>query len=126
MVFHLYRGKDDDLARGGGMGERVVLTLAEPYLDKGYHIYCDNFFSSPALAYNLLLRDTYMIGTCREKRKGVPATIKKRLDKRRTSRGASVADFAVHKDGRKLFPEVHCFFWMDKKTSEPHKYDHSS
>ena len=97
------------------MEERVVLTLAEPYLDKGYHIYCDNFFSSPALAYNLLLRDTYMIGTCREKRKGVPATIKKRMDKRRTPRGASVADFAVDKDGRKLSPEVHCFFWMDKK-----------
>ena len=97
MVFHLYRGKDDDLARGGGMGERVVLTLAETFLDKGYHIYCDKFFSSPALAYSLLLRDTCMIGTCREKRKGVPATIKKRMDKQPTLQGTLVADFAVDK-----------------------------
>ena len=44
LLFHLYKGKDDDLAKKGGIGERVVMTLAAPYLNKGYHIYCDNFF----------------------------------------------------------------------------------
>ena len=92
------------------------MTLAAPYLDKGYHIYCDNFFSSPSLAFELLLRNTYMIGTCREKRKGVPATIKDRMKKSRTPRGASVSDFAVDANGSRLQPEVHCFFWMDKKA----------
>ena len=92
------------------------MTLAAPYLNKGYHIYCDNFFSSPLLAFELLLRNTYMIGTCREKRKGVPATIKDRMKKSRTPRGASVSDFAVDSNGSRLQPEVHCFFWMDKKA----------
>ncbi len=32
-----------------GLGENLVVSLTRNLMNKGYHIYCDNFFSSPAL-----------------------------------------------------------------------------
>ena len=39
-----------------GLGERVLLQLAEQIFDEGYHLYFDNFFSSPQLAAKLIER----------------------------------------------------------------------
>ena len=48
--FDVYTGKgsgmnDEDL----GLGENVVMKLTQHLQHKGYHIFCDNFFTSPTL-----------------------------------------------------------------------------
>ena len=54
----------------------IVLTLAEPLLDKGYCIITDNYYTSPELASILLTRNTDIYGTVRQNRKHIPAAIK--------------------------------------------------
>ncbi|XP_021361535.1 piggyBac transposable element-derived protein 4-like [Mizuhopecten yessoensis] len=44
-------------------------------LDKGHNIYLDNYYNSPELAEDLNLLNTYMCGTLRKNRKGVPKAI---------------------------------------------------
>ena len=50
---------------------KLVLGLLEKckLLDKGYHIYMDNYYSSPDLMEELYLRSTFSAGTCRSNRK---------------------------------------------------------
>ncbi|OXA56944.1 PiggyBac transposable element-derived protein 4 [Folsomia candida] len=52
-----------------GYGGAIVLKLLEPYLNKFYHLYCDNYFTSPVLAKYLLEKQTYICGTLRKNRK---------------------------------------------------------
>ena len=56
---------------------RVVLGLLEEakLLDKGHHIYMDNYYSSPQLFDELFYRETYACGTARLNRKGMPKTV---------------------------------------------------
>ena len=73
--FHLYTG-----ARGSpeqSLGTKVILQLAEPLFDRGYHLYFDNFFSSVTLAQTLLQRKTGMIVTARANRTNFPQEPKK-------------------------------------------------
>ena len=53
---------------------RVVLGLLEEakLLDKGHHIYMDNYYSSPELFYELFHRQTYVCGTAHLIQKGMP------------------------------------------------------
>ena len=44
-------------------GRKVVTQLSEPYLDRGYVIYCDRFFSHLDLGAYLRSRRTGMVGT---------------------------------------------------------------
>ena len=53
------------------LSERIVVHLSEKYLDQGYRIFADNWFSSVRLASYLLSRRTYFTGTIRSNR-GVP------------------------------------------------------
>ena len=48
------------------------MTVGRHYLDKGYHLYYDNFFSSVALSEELLERKTHSCSTIRTNRKGWP------------------------------------------------------
>ena len=52
--------------------EQIVLNLMQPYLDKGYHVYTDNFYTSPQLAKYLHERHTHICGTIRPNRKDFP------------------------------------------------------
>ena len=45
------------------LGSRVVFAVSETILDKSYHLYFDNFSSSPMLAQNLVQRETFSIAT---------------------------------------------------------------
>ena len=58
---------------------KVVLGLLESskLLDKGHHIYMDNYYSSPELFHELYYHETYACGTARLIRKGIPKTIGK-------------------------------------------------
>ena len=53
--FSIYTGAEE--VTEFGLGEKVILTLASPYLDKAYILYFDNFFSSVRIAEILLSRN---------------------------------------------------------------------
>ena len=56
---------------------KLVLGLLEKskLLDLGYHIYMDNYYTSPELLQELYLRSTYAAGTCHSNRKGLPRAV---------------------------------------------------
>ncbi len=103
--FLVYTGKDtiynekyNDLQATA----KIVFSLCDQLLHKGYCLYIDNFYTSPDLAKNLLERETDCIGTLRLNRKGVPAIIKdKKLKK-----GEVVAAFKN---------KIMVLKWKDKK-----------
>lgn len=55
-----------------------VLTLADncDVLDKGHHMYFDNYYTSPQLMEELLHRETLSCGTVRKDRSGLPVSLK--------------------------------------------------
>jgi len=54
----------------------IVLKLLEPLLHKGYTVWMDNFYNSPALARTLKAVGTDCVGTLKLNRKGVPKKVK--------------------------------------------------
>ena len=55
---------------------RIVIDICDPILDKGRHVYMDNFFTSPALYTELAERQTGACCTLRTNRAGVPQAVK--------------------------------------------------
>ena len=51
--------------------EKVVMHLAKPYVDKGHHLFMDNFYNSVSLSNHLLRRKTKLTGTLRSNTKTV-------------------------------------------------------
>ena len=58
---------------------RVVIGLLDKarLLDKGHHVYMDNYYSSPCLYEELHFRSTFGCGTCRSNRKYLPKAVTK-------------------------------------------------
>jgi len=83
LGFFCYKGvkhsDDKDLVQKHGLGYVVVQKLLSigNYLNKGYHLFTDNFFTSLRLAKALLLENTYLTGTIRRNRKEIPPEAKK-------------------------------------------------
>ncbi|XP_067140272.1 piggyBac transposable element-derived protein 4-like isoform X1 [Centruroides vittatus] len=64
------------------LASKIVLSLADPLLGKGYCLTTDNYYTSPHLADYLITCQTDLCGTVRTNRKGVPSIIrKKKLEK---------------------------------------------
>ena len=74
LNFDTYLGKIGDVAEKE-QGKRVVLQLTD-YLDDGYNITTDNFFTSAKLAMKLLQKNKTLLGTLRSQRKEVPPEMK--------------------------------------------------
>ncbi|XP_008181189.1 piggyBac transposable element-derived protein 4-like [Acyrthosiphon pisum] len=55
-----------------GISGAVVKTLIAPYLNKGYNLYTDNWYTSPILAQYLYKKKTTITGTVRKNRRGMP------------------------------------------------------
>lgn len=72
-----YLGKDD--TRKTGLGEHVVMSLMEPYLNKGYNICTDNFFTNVKLADNLVAKSTSIVGTIRENKRELPPAARSKM-----------------------------------------------
>jgi len=51
---------------GEKLGDYVVKTLMDPFLNKGYNVTVDNFFTSHSLAHYLLNKRTTLVGTVRQ------------------------------------------------------------
>ena len=85
--FHVYTGKNNacisnfshPLDEECSKTTKIVLGLLEStnLLDKGHHVYMDNYYSSPELFSELYYRQTYACGTVRQNRKGLPNAVKK-------------------------------------------------
>ncbi len=60
---------------GISFSEKVVMHLVKPYLDKGYHLFMDNFYNSVSLSNHLLRRNTKITGTLRSNRRGNPTKV---------------------------------------------------
>ena len=75
--FNVYVGKA--AAEGTsehGLGYDVVMKLMEPYLGQGYHLYLDNYYTSPRLVSDLFLHGTPSVGTGKLLRTGIPECMK--------------------------------------------------
>lgn len=102
MRLSLYSGKSQDNT-GLGHSHAVVLELLEGYLNEGRTLFCDNFYTGIPLAENLAAKNTYICGTMRINRKGVPQDIKDKLKK-----GECIGRQCQH--GTKLIR------WVDKRS----------
>ncbi|XP_051801615.1 piggyBac transposable element-derived protein 4-like [Acanthochromis polyacanthus] len=72
--FNIYSGRST-MATGKGLSFDAVLSLInKSYLGSGYHIYCDNFYTSPALFLHLHHLGFGACGTYRDARIGIPKT----------------------------------------------------
>lgn len=76
LNFDVYTGKKTDQTREYGLGGRVVLDLAAPFLGIGHCIYFDNFFSSIDLVHHLLEETTFTCSTIRSTRYEYPSQMK--------------------------------------------------
>ena len=64
-----------------GLAHRVLFDLAENYLDKGYRIYLDNFYSTVKFFQDLENRQTYGCDTIGSDRGRFPASFKQKLER---------------------------------------------
>ena len=88
--FAVYTGRipDDQLPREHGLGYDVVIKLVEPLVNQGYHLYFDNFYSSPKLLKDLFGLGIPSCDTAAENRRGFPDSMKKGKEwARRKDRG---------------------------------------
>ncbi|XP_017795067.1 PREDICTED: piggyBac transposable element-derived protein 4-like [Habropoda laboriosa] len=82
LGFLCYRGakstESKEEIKKNGLGYVVVQQLLNlgNYLNKGFHVFTDNFFTSIQLAKVLLQKNTYITGTIRKNRKNVPKEAK--------------------------------------------------
>ena len=75
--FNVYIGKSQhEEPSTHGLGYDVVMKLVNPYLGQGYHVFFDNFFTSPKLVQDLFLKGTPSSGTCRVDREGFPKSMR--------------------------------------------------
>ena len=64
--------KTGEIISGNGLGYGVVYSLLKHFLDQGFSLYIDNFYTSPALANDLFSHKTNTIGTLSINRNGIP------------------------------------------------------
>ena len=80
--FKLYTAKSSKEPSEYGATYDLVMDLMRGYFGKGYHLFMDNYYSSPKLYVDLFDLEVGATGTLRANRKGVPQALKdKRVDK---------------------------------------------
>ena len=65
--------------------EAVTLYLMKPYLNLGYNITCDNWFTTVQLADHLCEKNTTLVGTIRQNRKDIPPAAKNKKGRQKKS-----------------------------------------
>ena len=99
--FVVYTGKSDD-GPTTNLGHKVVMTVCRDIFNKGYQLYCDNFFTSVHLAADLLEHGTTIVGTTHI---GFPKDIVNAGAVDGCTRGMSISTIIDDK--------IHCFVWLD-------------
>lgn len=72
LKMKVYMGKGTGTDDGLSLASSVVMDLMSGYLDKGYVLYVDNFYTSVDLANLLLERKTHLVGTVISNRAWLP------------------------------------------------------
>ena len=73
----VYVGRPSDgVSTEHGLGARVVLQLTEPFCHRNHNVYCDNYFTSPALFDEVLQHGIYACGTVPPDRRKFPSELK--------------------------------------------------
>ena len=82
--FRVYTGKEDPASALSNVvpndakeflsSEKLVIALMQPMLNRGYHCYTDNYYTSVRLANYLIEKSTHLCGTIRANR--TPAIVK--------------------------------------------------
>lgn len=62
LMFVIYQGKDANSNSSGNKTQNLVLKLMDPYLNKGHHLFMDNFYNSVTLSETLLRSKTHTTG----------------------------------------------------------------
>lgn len=75
MTVEIYGGQHINDEHSLGQTGATVLKLMQPFLDKGYHVFTDNYYNSVALTNFLTTKKTYITGTLRSDRKGNPKKV---------------------------------------------------
>lgn len=107
--FSVYTGSGDGILHSEhGLGYGVVMSLSESFLNQGYHIFFDNFYTSVTLVNNLFEKGTPSCGTVTENRKGFPVSLKGGKTWARTKERG---DMRWTREGKTL-----CLQWKDNKV----------
>ena len=69
-----HTGKDDLLDSSNGVTHDIALKLVEGLKNKGHHLYCDNYYTSPVL-FSLHTLVFGACGTVRVDRRGMPKEV---------------------------------------------------
>ncbi|GLV46372.1 uncharacterized protein CBL_20714, partial [Carabus blaptoides fortunei] len=72
LNLEIYQGK---AAETDGKTSSIVKRLMAPYLNRGHHLYMDNFYNSVGLSKELLELKTHTTGTLRRNRKENPKVV---------------------------------------------------
>ena len=80
-----------------GQTAAIVIHLMNPYLDKGYHAFTDNWYNSVPLTKYMSDRKTYITGTLRANRKHQPEAVSKKKLKKREMVFQSSDDITITK-----------------------------
>jgi len=140
--FQVYLGASDSPEKD--LGIRATIDVTKHVFNKGYHIYCDNFFTCPQLAAQLEKEKTYCIGTVKKIRAGFTQFNENQIKSLCKGKDVSNIEFIsvqesntslVHSNGRNALADsnsvsvssaassdsnqfiypIHCFCWIDKK-----------
>ena len=68
----VYTEKKNNTETTNGLRHDVVMTLMDGLLKQGYHVCCDNFYSSPKLSTDLHGPGCFATDTVKENRQGFP------------------------------------------------------
>ena len=82
LNIRLYYSRDDSVPEtddGLTKTSRTVVKLADPYLEKGYHIFADRLYTSVDLAETLYKKRTYLTGTIQTNRRNLPPQLKEKM-----------------------------------------------
>ena len=74
--FNIYAGRAEGGISNHGLGYDVLRKLMWDYENQGYHLFCDNLYSSVTLARHLYERGILYTGTILETRRDFPASLK--------------------------------------------------
>ena len=78
LNFNVYLGKEGQ-RRIHGLGYDVVFKMLTPFMNKHYHVFFDNFFSSVKLLGHLEAQNTYACATVRTNQKELPSCAQQKL-----------------------------------------------
>ncbi|KAM3936087.1 piggyBac transposable element-derived protein 4-like [Leptodactylus fuscus] len=109
-AFRIYEGKDRQLNPPGcppylSTSGRIVWELIGPFLQNGYNLYVDNYYSSIPLFKALVQQNTGACGTIRKNRQGFPQSLVNEKFKKGQSGGVRSGELLAlkYKDKKDIF-----------------------